>query len=581
MKLPSLKQQPVGEYQSGHIQQPNYAAKYDAIGDLISASGSAYAAYRTAKTVNGIDEASGTAANELSELRAKLENTKVMPANEVPDDVITELQTSVIEKAGGRKEISKPFVYTHEVADEIWQKQSQAIIDHHASTIKHPEARAKFIGEMTERYQAPGTGAIIKANILRAKAYGQAQAERAIENIISSNAPREVREVEAKEAIARQALLGADPVWVERMLSSLGPTIDQMDVHNDIIAATTLDQIDQIEEVMYTGGTRMSPEQMRTMSGIMDKRRADFEKDRRNRQTETADQMYAALYRQELTLQQVEAAVSTDGITNEDSQVMYNALTKGSVAKASDPFVLSQYQGAIQVIQYTGNQHLVLQRQKLLRLVISRAAVGLNPNGTPSGLPSRITGADAFKLNAELDRAVESALENNEYDNALRSLVSWTGVRVDLEGQIYAGIGGDQNTVNAALEFKQGLDTYMNQYGADAKPQEYFDANKDAFSPNNFAAGINKEFRDQVPEAANFMTEVVGGIGEFTFTEEDQNLFERWLGANATTMDPEAFRKVQVLFDQYYRGRGIAPEGGRLQLEPADPLYFQFEALIQ
>ena len=232
------------------------------------------------------------------------------------------------------------------------------------------------------------------------------------------------------------------------------------------------------------------------------------------------------------------------------------------------------------MIQYTGNQSLVLTRQKLLRQTISRAAMGLNPNGTPSGLPATLTGADAFKLNGMLDTAVASALENNEYDNALASVVSWSHVRVDLVGQIYAGIGGNQHTVDAALAFKEGLDAYMNEFGADAKPQEYFDANKDAFNPNNFAEGINNEFRVQVPQAAAYMDQDSKLKGPI-FTEIAQNNFQRWLSGQGGTMDPNEYNRIRTLFHQYYRGRGIAPEGGKLQLEPMDPLYHQFEALIQ
>lgn len=580
MKLPSLVQQPVGEYALGNIQQPNYQRVGQAAQDLIDDGINLIDAMQGEADVAAVDEATGTAAQEISKLRAKLINENMINTEDIPEGIKYTDEMLVPDESGERDAVTTPQIFTHEVSEQMWDTGVEEILSHHASTIPNADARAKWMTEMIERYVAPGTLAVAKANAARSKAYGQAQAERAIEGIIASDAPREIRENQAKEVIARQFILGQNPVWVENQLQALGPAIDQMDVQNEIIAATSIDQIDQIEERMWQGGTRMGPEQLRTMSVQMDRRRADFEKERKDYQTEYADQMYGALYRQELTIPQVGAAVVGDHITNEDSQVMYNALTKGSTAKASDPFVLSRYQAAIQVIQYTGNQALVLQRQKLLRLTISRAAMGLNPNGTPSGLPARITGADAFELNKQLDTAVTNALENNEYDNALRSLVAWTRVNVNLEGQIYAGIGGNQNTVDAAIAFKQGLDNYMNQFGADAKPQEYFDANKDAFNPNNFAEGINKEFRDQVPQSASYMTKAPEMEG-FFFTEASQTLFENWLGDNAATMDPAELRRIQTLFDQYYRGRGIAPAGGRLLLEPNDPLYDQFEALIQ
>jgi hypothetical protein len=574
-KIPNLVQQPVGEFALGNIPTPDYMGPAKAFANLLDT-------VQDIETVGGIDEATGEAAKELSELRAILVNSNTLEADFVGDEYDVEQHTSISDGKGGRIELPKPMIFTHEVANDLWAKRSQEIVDHYAGTITNTEARNKFLKEVNQRYVAPGGAEVMGSNIIRARAYGQARAERAIEDIIASIAPREERESEAKSVIARQALLGADPVWIERRLASLGPDIDQMDVQNDIIGATTIDEIDQIEETMWAGGTRMAPETMRTMSAQMDKRRADFEKANVQRQTENADQMFGMYVDGLLTEQQVGIAVSSDEITHADGWQFLNAFKSGgSTAKASDPLVLSKYRGAIQVIQYTGNQHRVLQRQQLLRLTITRAAMGLNPNGTPSGLPARITGADAFTLNAQLDKAVEDALENNEYDKALQSLTAWTRVNVDLVGQVYAGIGGNQNTVDAAIAFKEGLDAYMDQFGADAKPQEYFDANKDAFNPNNFEEGINKEFRDQIPQSDQFMTKSTGFTG-FTFTEEGQNRFVRWMGSTgAATLDPAEFERISVLFDQYYRGRGIAPAGGRLQLEPNDPLYTQFEALTQ
>lgn len=580
LKMPKITQQPVGEFALGNIPIPRYDKLGKVTGAAIAAAGGLIKTIKAEKLVGDVDEATGAAATELAELRAILVNQNTVDADWVGDDALGELQISTT-KNGERDITTAVKIFTHEIADQVWKKRSQEIIDHYAGTISDREARSKFVGEMNERYGAPGTAAIAAANIVRSRAYSQARAERAIEGVLSSDAPSETRESNAREVIARQHLLGADPLWVERQLAAIGPAIDQMDVQNDILAASSMDQIDQVEERMWSGDNRMSPEQMRTMSAQMDARRLDFQKANVQRQTENADQMFGAYVEGQLTEKQVGLAVTGDRITHADGWQFLNGLQKGSTTKASDPFTLSRYQGAIQVIQYTGNQNQVLQRQKLLRLTISRAAMGLNPNGTPSGLPAAISGADAFKLNTELDKAVTAALENNEYDNALASLVMWTRVDVDLEGQIFAGIGGNQNTVNAALAFKQGLDAYMNQFGADAKPQEYFDANKDAFNPNNFAEGINKEFRDQIPQSDNFMTKAKG-LGGFIFTEDDQGRFLRWFTTTgASTLEPAEYGRIWVLFKQYYRGQGIAPADGKLMLEGSDPLYHQFEALTQ
>jgi hypothetical protein len=44
-------------------------------------------------------------------------------------------------------------------------------------------------------------------------------------------------------------------------------------------------------------------------------------------------------------------------------------------------------------------------------------------------------------------------------------------------------------------------------------------------------------------------------------------------------MDTAEFNRIKTLFGQFYEGQGLAPEGGRLALEPDDPLYRQFETV--
>jgi len=579
MKLPSLKQQPVGEFASGNIPQPNKAAKYDAIGEVIGAIGKTYIAYETSKTVSQIDEATGSAANELSELRAKLENSNTLPADEVPDDVITELEVSVTDGVGGRREISKPFVFTHDIADEVWEKGSKEIVDHYASTIKNEKARAKFIGEMTERYIAPGTGAIIKANILRAKAFGQAQAERTVENIASSNAPTEVRETQMRETIARQVLLGADPVWAEIQLSAIGPKVDQIDVQNKILSATTTDQIDQIEETMWVADNRMSAEQLRTLSTQMDKRRADFKEARTERQRETAEQLFTAYVSSAIppTELDIANAVASDRINWSQGWTFYNSMQSGSTTKASDPFMLSRMRGEIAKLQFTGNQSRVTDKADLLRLMITRGSMGLNPNGTPTGQPATISGEDVFKLNKDIDTAVNAALENDRYDNALKQVYAWTRVKVDISGQLTTAFQGNQNTVEAAIAFKLALDNYMDSYGADANPSDFFEDNKEAFSLNNFSSGIDGRFLEAVPQVSQFMTLGPAGKPE-EFNQVQQENFILWLSGQS--MPVAEYSQIITLFDQYYRGKGIAPDNGALMLEPDDPLYRQFQSMV-
>lgn len=580
MKIPAITQQPVGEFALGNIRQPNYAALGEAIGEFVDVAGEA-----TLEILQDADTELSTAtaetAKELSELRAILEESNSVPTEQVPDDVVHEVGTTVLDLKGDRVEIGTPRIFTHTVAEDWWAKKSEEIVQHWAGTIGNREARAKFLQEVGQRYVAPGTFAIGKASIIKRRAHNQASAENAIRDIISSTGPVEQREEQVREIISRQAIMGADPVWVKNRLAEIGPRIDQLEVQNQIFAAKTVDEIDQIEEDMWSQETRMTPEQLRTMGAQMDTRRREFEFERSQRQTENADKAMFDFINPDIPFNEMNVAdlVNNDDITHEDGWVLYNALQSGVTTRASDPIVLSRYRGAIQTIQYTGNQAKIRDRAKLLRLAITRSSAGLNPNGTITGLPNPITGEDSFKLNKDLDNAVRAALENDEYDNALKEVYTWANVAVDLEGQITTALGGNQHQIDAALAFKRGLDNYMDQFGADAKPSEYFNANKDAFNPNNFSDGVNARFIEEVPQADMFM--IVDPIeGTYTFNQIDQENFILWLASHQATMGAAEFERISTLFKQFYRGQGLAPEGGRLMLEPDDPLYRQFEALL-
>ena len=582
MKLPATVQQPVGQYALGNIPQPNHAAKGQAAASLIGAVGKFGTQMYNESLVGDIDAATGDAAAEITELRAKLVDQNTLSLDEVPDGIEAAFEISVSDGKGGREGTESPTVFTHEVAEKMWDQGTAEIIDNYAATIKNKKARAKFVEEMQTRYVNPGTLDVSRANVARSRAYGQARAERAMEGILSSNAPSEVREQQIKEVIARQVLLGADPTWAEKQLQSVGPTIDQHDVHNRVLGAGSVDQIDQIEETMWTDGNRMSPTQMRTMSAQMDSRRRDFKAEDDIRQKNNADGMFRAYHDPDtpLSTMDVADAVSSQQISLSDGWAFTNGMKGGSTTKASDQWTLSRYRGEIFKLQYTGGEGnlRVTDKAKLLKLIIGRGSMGLTPQGTTTGQPATVSGTDANILNKEIDAAVKLATENEEYKNAFQSVLMWTRSKLDLEGQIVTAFGGNQDQVEAAVAFKRGLDNYMNTYGADAKPVDYFEANKDAYDPRKFSSGVNGSYLQRWPSVKPFMTQVT--TKEFEFSPEQQENYIMWMADNIETLGPERYRQMSAMFDQYYRGRGIAPDNGALMLEPDDPLYRQFQQMI-
>lgn len=579
MKIPAIVQQPVGEFALGNIRQPNYQALGEEIGEFIATAGEiTLEVLHDAETEKS--EATAGFAKDISELRAKLEESNSVATEEIPDDVVHPIAHTVLDIKGDRVEIGQARTFTHQVADEWWEIKSEEILQYWADQISNKDDRLEFLEAAGTRYIAPGTLAIGKATLIRRRAYGQAVAENAVRDIASASGPKAEREEEALGIIDRQAELGADPVWVNLQKKALGPLLDQLEIQNQIAGATTVDQIDQIEENMWIDETRMTPEQIRTMSSQMDIRRREFLTEKRLRQEENADQAFKEyVVDHTLTADDVGNAVGNDEMTSAAGWRFLNSMKTGDVARVSDPLMLSHYRREIVLLKFTGNRSRVSDKADLLELIISRASMGENATGVSTGFPAPITGTDAHTLIKELRAERDKVLESDEYDNALKMVYKFSNIAVDLEGQITIALGGNQHQVDAALAFKEGLDNYMDQFGFDAKPIEYFHANKDAFNPNNFANGVNARFFEEVGQVEAFM-DIDVGINQYNFGQTRQDNFILWMDSPAgAAMDPAEYNRIKTLFGQFYEGQGLAPEGGRLALEPDDPLYRQFEAV--
>lgn len=579
MKIPDIAQQPVGEFALGNIRQPNYAARGKAAQDLIATAGAA-AVEILYDDDTQVSESTAGMAKDLSELRANLEESNTVATEEIPDDIVSPVSATILDLKGDRIEIGQERTFTHQVADEWWKIKSEEIVQYWAGQITNKQDRADFLESAGTRYVAPGTLAIGKATLIRRRAYGQAVAENTIRDIAASLGPKGPREEQALAVIDRQAELGADPVWVNLQKEALGPLMDQLEIQNAIAGATTVDQIDQIEENMWVDTTRMTPEQIRTMGSQMDIRRREFLTEKRLRQEENTDQAFKEyVVDHTLTADDVGNMVGNDEITYQQGWTFLNSMSKGDVARVSDPLVLSSFRREIVGLKFTGNRARVSDKADLLELIISRASMGENATGTPTGFPSPITGTDAHTLIKELRTERDKILESDEYDNALKMVYKWSNVAVDLEGQITIALGGNQHQVDSALAFKEGLDNYMDQFGFDAKPVEYFHANREAFNPNNFANGVNARFFEEVGQVEPFM-DIDAGLNQYNFNRSQQDNFILWMDTpTALAMDPAEFDRIRTLFGQFYEGQGLAPEGGRLMLEPDDPLYRQFESV--
>ena len=573
MKLPDIVQQPVGEYALGNIPVPRYDELGKALGRAVSGAAETGAAIVNNMQGAQVDEATGAASTELGELRAKLVNNNTVDADWVGDDALGQLQVSPASRtANGEREVDTPVtMFTHEVASQIWDKRSQEIVAHYSETISNPKARSKFIGEMTQRYIAPGTQAVLSANIIRGRAYGQAQAERAVENTLASIAPTSVREAQSREIIERQLVLGADPTWAEIQLSNLGPDIDQIDVQNAIINTQSLDQLDLIEEELWEGSNRMSPETRRTVSSQLDQRRADFNKEDAARQDNNADELFGQFIRGELTNAMLDRATTDNSITRQAGMQLYNMLNKGGTTSVSNPAVVSRWELEIARLPYTGGTQLVSAKANQLERVILGLATSTDAHGMPTGIPPTISGSDAFDLIAKARAAKDKIKDNDPYRESVRQVKAYTGVK-DEFGTLF----GNQPNVDAYVAFKNSLDAYMDQFGNEADPVAYVQKNRAIYHSENFEDPVNNEFVEQVPWAKAYMTEEPGK--PLTFSDEQRTAFKAELSARAADgrITRDQANAAAAYYFAFYEGRGYPPNAGAPLLPQDSEFYGQF-----
>jgi len=183
------------------------------------------------------------------------------------------------------------------------------------------------------------------------------------------------------------------------------------------------------------------------------------------------------------------------------------------------------------------------------------SAMGLDVTGEPLPSGPTISGEDAFKLMKDIDDTVKRYTETSDYNDV------WEQIRIHTKANdpLTGGLSGNQAQIDSAIAFKRALDNYMNQYGIDADPNEFFRNNRDFFDPAKMEDGINQAFYQEFPQVRQFMTTEAGEVTSFNRQQQDR--FVQWLRKAVTNgdIDKEAAETIAGYFMMYYRGQGIAP----------------------
>lgn len=575
IRLPTITQQPVGEFALGNIQQPQYYRVGQATGELLGTTGRALVAFQD--TDSEVAAATGPTAKALQELRATLVSTNTIPADRVPDYVVHEVGMTILDAQGRERQIGTPFVYTHEVAEDWWDIGSDQIIQHYAAGIKNRAARMRFVGEMQQRYGAPGALAVSISNIEKRKAYNQALALRSIEDILTSDGTPEEREAAARQVLARQMILGQDPVWIAEKESEIRNRIEQFDLTRGIQEAQSVDEVQKIEEELSTGVTALTPAQQRTILNMADERKKEFRQEELERWEDGKIAMTSMLINNQLTLDIVDDRLRRGDISPETALQMRTAILARDSASETNTVTLSQFRSQIARLRFVGGSGLTISdKADILRIQVASGTTGVDPAGQPTGTPPWITGTDADRLMKEIDAAEKAAIETLDFGFAWDNIKSISQI-----SEIGGNILGNQANIDAALAFRAALVRYMDEYGIDAKPGEFVRLNQERYAVERFDEPVAKEFADMFPEARGAHGVLGAGTRDdpFTFDATQQAAFQAWLirEFNEGRLDPARANAMAAQFNVYFRGQGLAPNGQQTLLEPDNPLYHQFE----
>jgi hypothetical protein len=275
-------------------------------------------------------------------------------------------------------------------------------------------------------------------------------------------------------------------------------------------------------------------------------------------------------------MEKANRALERDEITSAQWNIMRNALDAGGATKATNQFVLSRWRQEIVKLPYTGGRMLVSEKGDILKNQIQMATMGLNPNGTINPAGATITGTDAASLIREIDAKVKATRKTLDYDRAWSLIRMANNVKMGLAEELIAGqMYGSQPEINATVAFKQALDLYMDQYGADADPIAFFNANKSTYTADNYQDPVNREFADLYPAAQGYMTIEDDRL---QFSPEAQERFVTDFAAMYRNgqVDAADANEIMSRFYAYYRGQGTLPPDQTLMFEADHPLYNQF-----
>ena len=511
MKLPGIDYRGVrslGRYDSGGplaVAGAEYQSVQDWARTLEVSTGIANAAYRANAAAQYDRAVAGLKAREKG-LRRLLMSGPVIDAEQtpLPEWVNVPRVEQVVNQSGETEQVPRRFFNTHEVAMQVYDGTLQRLGDTALAQTTNPLARAQLEGELPA-LQSAHRDAVMAKQIGYMRDQNMALVDVAIEEQIQS-----LDEAGARAALTRAFATGlVDAKQYAPRMKAIGERIDQTMYNDLVLNARDVGELEQVESYVASGvlpdldpntgrvifrQSRLDPDKQMQLSRNVETMRDRMDERRSEKHDANMVQASVRLIEGNLRTRDVLELLESDDLSHQQALSLANTIrTRARETPThlkSNPIALSEFRGRINSLRHLDENERLETRRRVLEEDIEAAQTGLYRNGSEyHGV--RLNANDAKTLLADLNTESGRTAQRQDYKQAKGLVKSYTQYSTML-----TSIEGNEGRIRAHGDFMRGLDDYMDRTGADARPIEWVERNKDNYNIEEYA-GLNRE---------NFMT---------------------------------------------------------------------------
>lgn len=432
------------------------------------------------------------AKNSISELYDTVVSKERFTSSEIPEYVTGFERYREVTDENGQVQVVENVINASEVREQWFKQGMQNITNTIVKSSKFPTARYRISDEMRR--------------VLGPAAY---------QNLLKYN-----REASRKERLAeldmsvQEGIVNGDRFGVEATLSRFLEVGDisladykvrqlaasqNLDIEAYSKGIATVEgegQLDALEDQLsqnmsqtMPGQSDMTAAQRNTLRASVNSQRAAFKAEKAALYEDTEQEGLALYTEGRLTPSWIRAQMRNDTMQRPAGQALIGLLEGGASAKAIDPFKVSSWQSEVQSrIMFTE-----------LGIQTSDEAAAMKRELQDSDL----SGAERVQVYDYIVKLENQIRDNPEYKQALFSIRLSTGMPESEDFrrvEMLKSMGEYGNILKITEEFSNALFQYIDEFGAEAKPFEFVQKNKDKYNLEDISKKKQTRFEEAYPE---------------------------------------------------------------------------------